>query len=158
MIEGVKIKKLIVRQDIQDADQDIKPGILAEVLRADEGLMKKFGQSTFTISYKGMIKGFHWHERQDDLWFAATGKIVIALHDLREKSPTYRQTDVLFAGADDYKLIIIPVRVAHGYKVLSAEPVIMFYHTTEVYDPKNPDEKRIPYDDHSINFDWSKYD
>jgi dTDP-4-dehydrorhamnose 3,5-epimerase len=45
--------------------------------------------------------------------------------------------------------------VAHGYRVLGSEPVILVYYVTQVYDPRNPDEHRIPYDDPSIGFDWS---
>lgn len=81
---------------------------------------------------------------------------MIVLHDLREDSPTRGETQVLFAGADDYKLILIPTGVAHGYKVLNEEPVLLFYHTTEPYDVKNPDEKRLAHDDPQIGFDWNK--
>lgn len=157
MIEGVKVKNLTVHQDVPDLNQpEIEQGILLEILRADDGLLQKFGQSTMTITYKGTVKGFHYHERQDDLWFAATGKAVVVLHDLREGSPTKGQTEVIEAGKGRYKLIVIPVGVAHGYKVVSDEPVILFYHTTETYDPENPDEKRLALDDPAIGFDWSK--
>ncbi|OGE76342.1 MAG: spore coat protein [Candidatus Doudnabacteria bacterium RIFCSPHIGHO2_02_FULL_48_21] len=156
MIEGVKIKNLTVHQDIPDVEQaNVKPGFLMEVLRADEGIFKKFGQSTMTVAHKGTIKGFHYHEIQDDMWFVAAGKALVVLHDLRLGSPTYKQTQTLYSGTDDYKLVVIPTGVAHGCKVLSDEPVIMFYHTTEPYNAANPDEKRIPYDDPSIGFDWS---
>lgn len=158
MIEGVKIKILKVHQDIPDMEQPgVKPGFLAEILRDDDGLLTKFGQSTFTTAYKGTIKGFHYHEKQDDLWFVATGKALVVMHDLRKDSPTFGETQTVQAGKDDYKLIVIPTGVAHGYKVLSDEPVILIYYTTEMYDPKEPDEKRIAYDDPSINFDWEKY-
>jgi dTDP-4-dehydrorhamnose 3,5-epimerase len=156
-IQGVKIKQLKVRQDIPDTAQpDIMPGFLMEVLRNDEELLKKFGQTTFTVAYKGTIKAFHWHKKQDDLWFVATGKAMVVLHDLREDSVTFGQTQIIPAGKDDYKLILIPIGVAHGYKVLSDEPVLLFYHTTESYDPKNPDEERIAFDDPKIGFDWNK--
>lgn len=155
MIDGVVIKKLLVRQDIPDTEeQKGKPGFLMEVVRDDDGLLKKFGQSTFTVAYQGTIKAFHFHEKQDDLWFIATGKAMIVLYDMREKSPTFGETQVIYAGKDDYKLVFIPVGVAHGYKVISPEPVLLFYHTTESYNPKHPDEKRIPYDDPRIGFDW----
>lgn len=158
MIEGVKIKNLKVHQDIPDEHEQVtQPGFLMEVLRADDEAFKKFGQSTFTVAYPGTTKGFHLHEIQDDLWFVATGKAVIVMHDLREDSPTFGQTETLFAGEKDYKLVVIPPGVAHGYKVLSDEPVLLFYHTTEIYNPKQPDEKRLPLDDPKINFDWSKY-
>lgn len=156
MIDGVVIKNLVVHQDVPDTEQpEVKPGFLMEVLREDDDFFRKFGQSTFSVAHPGTIKGFHWHERQDDLWFVATGRIAAVLHDLRPDSPTHGQTDVIYVGADDYKLIIIPVGVAHGYKVLSKEPALLFYHTTETYDPKNPDEKRIPWNDPKINFDWN---
>lgn len=156
MIEGVIIKKLKVHQDIPDAEQaGIKPGFLMEVLRADESLLSKFGQSTFTVAYEGTIKAFHWHEQQDDLWFVASGRAVIVLHDLRENSPTKGKTELVSAGADDYKLIVIPAGVAHGYKVVSAEPVLLFYHTTEPYNAAAPDEKRIAWDDKKIHVDWN---
>lgn len=157
MINGVQIKELKVHQDVPDRDEDAaRPGFLMEVLRSDDNLLKKFGQTTFTVAYQGTIKAFHFHERQDDLWFIATGRAMIVLHDLRPDSPTKAETQVIFSGRDDYKLVHIPVGVAHGYKVLSQEPVLLFYHTTEPYDAKNPDEKRLPYDDPNIGFDWEK--
>ena len=160
MIAGVKIKKLVVHQDIPDTPQTDavqKTGFLMEVLRDDDGLLAKFGQSTFTVAYHGTIKAFHWHEKQDDLWFVATGRALIVLYDNRPDSPTFKKTQTLFAGADDYKLVLIPKGVAHGYKVISQEPVLLFYHTTESYNSQDPDEKRIPWNDPKINFDWSKY-
>ena len=156
MIDGVQIKALKVFKDIPDVpDQKTQPGFLMEVLRADDKLMKNFGQTVFTVAYPGTIKAFHWHKKQDDLWFVATGKAQVVLHDLREGSSTKGETQVIMAGQDDYKLILIPVGVAHGYQVLSQEPVLLFYHTTEVYNKDNPDEERIPFDDARINFKWN---
>ncbi len=155
MIEGVKIKKLVVHADIPDTEEELsEPGFLVEVLRDDDGLLRKFGQSTMTVAYPGTIKAWHYHKYQDDLWFVATGKAMVVLHDLRPDSPTHGETQVIFAGEDDYKLIVIPVGVAHGYKVVSKTPVILFYHTTEHYNPDNPDEERLPYNDPQIGFDW----
>ena len=157
MISGVKIKQLKVHQDIPDTDKSQgKLGFLMEVLRDDDGLLKKFGQTTFTVAYKDTIKAFHYHKKQDDLWFMATGKAMVILHDLRDDSPTNGETQVIYAGAGDYKLILIPVGVAHGYKVLSKEPVLLFYHTTESYNSASLDEERISYDDPMIGFDWNK--
>lgn len=158
MIDGVKVKNLVVHEDVADAPQaDVKLGYLLEILRADEEIFSIFGQSTMTVAYPGTIKGFHVHERQDDLWFVATGQALVVLHDLRPESPTFRETQTLHAGAGDCKLILIPVGVAHGYKVLSEEPVILFYHTTVPYDANNPDERRLTLDDPEINFNWNQH-
>ena len=154
-ISGVIVKNLIVHQDISDTEEQLgKPGYLMEVLRDDDKLLRKFGQTTFTISHKNTIKAFHWHKKQDDLWFIASGKAAVVLHDLRDNSSTKGLTQVLTVGKDNYKLILIPVGVAHGYKVLSDEPVLLFYHTTESYSPDNPDEERIAWNDRQIGFNW----
>lgn len=147
MIEGVKIKNLTIHGHDR--------GSFMELLRSDEALLTQFGQASLSTTYPGVIKAFHWHEKQDDLWFVLAGNAQIVLHDVRKDSPTYKQTDVLYAGElYEPKLILIPVRVAHGYRVLGNKPVIMVYFTTQPYNPKDPDEKRIPFDDPEIGFDW----
>ncbi len=118
MIEGVIIKPLRVFKDIPDVqDKKITPGFLIEVLRADDKLLKKFGQTVFTVAYPGTIKAFHWHKKQDDLWFMASGKARVVLYDRRKDSKTFSEMQVIMAGANDYKLIVIPKGVAHGYQV-----------------------------------------
>lgn len=157
MIDGVRIKQLRVWPDKVDPGEQVeRTGFLTEILREDEGLLRHYGQTTMTFAYPGTVKAFHWHKRQDDLWFVATGKALVVLHDLRDGSPTKGETQTIVAGADDYKVIVIPVGVAHGYKVLSDEPVILIYHTTEAYTAASPDEERVPADDPSIGFDWSR--
>ena len=155
MIEGVIIKKPQIFQDkIEKGEKIKKPGILMEIVRNDEGLLKKFGQSTFTVAYPRAIKAFHMHQYQDDLWFVATGKAKIVLCDMRETSPTYKQIQEIFAGEDDYKVVLIPAGVAHGYQVLSSEPVLLFYHSTKPYNKKRPDEIRFPANDPKIGYRW----
>jgi len=145
-IEGVIIKELVRHCD--------ERGYLLEIVRDDEGLMERFGQTTYTMTYPGVIKAFHWHSFQHDLWYIAQGEAMIGLYDLRGDSPTYRQAQVVYAGEHAPKLIVIPPRVAHGYRVLGDKPVGLFYHTTRSYDPGSPDEERLPYDDPSIGFNW----
>ncbi len=158
MIDGVKIKKLKVHEDIPDtSNSDEKQGYLMEVLRDDDKLLKKFGQTTFTLAHPGTIKAFHWHKRQDDLWFFAQGKASVVLHDLRENSPTNGETQTILVDENDPQLILIPVGVAHGYKALGDKPVLLFYHTTESYNAAAPDEERLAFDDPKINFNWKVF-
>ncbi|MBE3599395.1 MAG: dTDP-4-dehydrorhamnose 3,5-epimerase family protein [Limnochordaceae bacterium] len=146
MIEGVKIKHLVRHCDDR--------GFFQEILRDDEGLLRRFGQLSMSKTYPGVIKAFHWHERQDDLWFFPAGNAQVVLHDLREGSPTKGETNVFYMGEDNPMLLLIPAGVAHGYRTLGEKPAVIVYVTTESYDPDHPDEKRIPYDDPSIGFDW----
>ena len=147
MIEGVEVKKLVTFCDDR--------GYFREILRDDDGLYSRFGQTSFTKTNPGVIKAFHWHKKQDDLWYVADGMAKVVLHDMRDNSKTKGETDVIVAGEDNPVLIKIPIGVAHGYQVLGNKPVMLFYHTTESYNPEEPDEERIPFDDPKIGFDWS---
>ena len=79
----------------------------------------------------------------------------VVLFDMRRESPTYRETNVLYMGDKNPLLVSIPEHVAHGYRVLGHEPAGLFYHTTTVYDPSDPDEERLPFDSPEIGFDWN---
>ena len=146
-INGVVIKKLITHSDDR--------GYFREVVREDEQLLQHFGQSAVTKTYPGVIKAFHWHNHQDDVWYVVDGMARVVLYDRRPGSATEGVTQVLYAGEDNPVVILIPIGVAHGYQVLGNKPMVLFYHVTQAYDPKAPDEQRIPFDDPQIGFDWS---
>ena len=145
MIADVQCKPLRVHLDDR--------GVFMELLREEDPFFTRFGQSNFSITYPGVVKAWHYHNRQDDLWFVASGTAQVGLHDLREGSRTYGQTDVFYLGEHNRTLLFIPHGVAHGYRVLSAEPVGLVYFTTHVYDPQ--DELRRPWDDPAIGFSWT---
>ena len=146
MIDGVIVKKPTVHSDDR--------GYLMEVLRDDEPVFHEVRQTTFTVAYPGVIKAFHWHKRQWDVWFFHFGSAQVVLYDMRKDSPTRGETQVLYAGERSPLVIAIPPGVAHGYRVLGTQPAGLLYHTTEHYDPADPDEERIPFDDPAIGFDW----
>ena len=146
MINGVKIKKLTLYPDDR--------GFFMEVLKFGEETYSPVKQTSYTETYPGVIKAFHWHKRQTDIWCVVSGMAQVVLYDMRESSPTHGETQVIYAGEKNYLLISIPPGVVHGYRVLGDKPVGLFYHTTEAYDATNPDEERIAWDDPKINFDW----
>lgn len=146
-IHDVVVKKLLTHSDDR--------GYFREILREDDKLLRRFGQTSITKTYPGVIKAFHWHRNQDDVWYVADGMVRIVLYDIRPDSPTHRQTQVVFAGEDNPVAILIPAGVAHGYQVLGTKPAVLFYHVTHSYNPADPDEERIPWDDPGIGFDWS---
>lgn len=147
MIEGVKIKRIVKHCDDR--------GFFAELVRDDEkDLLYKFGQASWSMTYPGVVKAFHYHEKQDDLWFFPSGNAQVVLYDLREDSPTNGVTDVYYMGEENPILLFIPRGVAHGYRVLGNKPAVIIYFTTECYNRENPDEKRIPWNDKVINFCW----
>jgi len=79
----------------------------------------------------------------------------VVLYDRRAGSPTHGVTQVVYAGDENPVAVLIPAGIAHGYQVLGPKPVVLFYHVTKAYDPHEPDEQRIAFDDPEIGFDWS---
>jgi dTDP-4-dehydrorhamnose 3,5-epimerase len=147
MIQDVQLKPL--RRFADDR------GYLMELVRSDDPFFSEFGQTVVTLSYPGVIKAFHWHKNQDDYWVVLRGMAQVVLHDCRDGSPTHGQTSVYYLGEYNPQVLAIPRGVAHGYRVLGNEPAVLLYTVTRPYDPNDPDEYRIPYDDPGIGFDWS---
>lgn len=131
-------------------------GFFFEVLRFGSGLAAHFPvestQVSAALSYPGIIKAFHYHRDQTDLWAPGHGMFQVALADLRPGSPTFGLRNTMYVGSLRPWQILIPPGVAHGYKVIAANPAMLVYVTNRFYDPK--DEGRIPYDDPRINYDW----
>jgi dTDP-4-dehydrorhamnose 3,5-epimerase len=146
VFQGVKVKKITKHCDDR--------GFFAELVRDDENLLESFGQASMSMSYPGVIKAFHFHENQDDLWFFPSGNAQVVLYDVREDSKTKGETDVFYMGEENQILLLIPKGVAHGYRVLGERPATIIYFTTQSYNPTNPDEKRLSWDDSQIGFDW----
>ena len=101
-----------------------------------------------------LIKAFHWHRRQWDYWDIVQGNARVVLVDLREGSPTAGRIQTVILGEHSPRMVAIPPHVAHGYQALSLSDVILTYYVTEPYDPADPDEGRIPWNDPRIGFDW----
>lgn len=146
MIQGVKTKTLTRHSDDR--------GYFMELLREDDDLFSRFGQASLSFSYPGVIKAFHYHKQQDDIWFFPSGNAQVVLHDIRDDSPSKGKTSVFYMGEHQPLLLLIPRGVAHGYRVLGSEPAVILYFTNRSYQPEHPDEYRIPWDDPGIHFDW----
>jgi len=102
-----------------------------------------------------LVKAFHWHKRQWDYWDFVQGNARVVLVDLREGSPTEGRIQALIMGEHAPRMVAIPPYVAHGYQALDLRDVILTYYVTEPYEPSNPDEGRIAWNDPRIGFDWS---
>jgi dTDP-4-dehydrorhamnose 3,5-epimerase len=121
----------------------------------------EFSQMSRSLAYaRGgnppeLIKAFHWHEKQWDYWDIVAGNARVVLVDLREGSPTEGMVQVLMLGENSPRMVAIPPYVAHGYQAVDLRDVVLTYYVTEPYDPSDPDEGRIAWDDERIGFDWS---
>jgi dTDP-4-dehydrorhamnose 3,5-epimerase len=131
-------------------------GYFLEVLRVGHSLASAFPkdstQVSAALSYAGTIKAFHFHRHQTDCWVPVQGMFQVALVDLRKGAPTFGARNTMYVGKLRPWQILIPPGIAHGYKVIGAEPGLLVYVTDRFYNPK--DEGRIPYNDPQIQYDW----
>ena len=146
MIDGVVIKKLHGNAD--------ERGCLTEILRSDDEIFERFGQIYVSLNYPGVIRAWHYHKKQDDLWAVVKGMVKAVLYDLREGSPTYGEVQEVFLGEQNMILLKIPRGVIHGYKTIGVEPSLLLNIPTELYDTAQPDEYRLPYNTDEIPYDW----
>ena len=145
MISGLMVKKLVRHPD--------ERGYFEELIRiTDDFFGEGFGQLSHSFMVAGVVKAWHVHKTQVDWWFCATGKIKMAVYDLRKDSPTYKELNEFTLGDEPDNIIVkIPPGVAHGMKVLEG-PCHFVYATSKTYDPV--EEGRVPYDDPDIGYDW----
>jgi len=139
VIEGVELYPLSRYED--------ERGWFMELMRSSN-LPKPVKQSNLVFSRKGVIRGLHYHERgQSDLFACLSGMVRIVVLD--------RQTGETFTvdiGDDNPVTVFVPGTHAHGYEALTDS--LFLYHVTEEYDPADPDEHEIPWDDSRVRRLW----
>ena len=123
-------------------------GWLMEI-RRETAMPKRTVQTNVSFSKAGVIRGLHYHERgQDDLFCCLSGTARVVVLD-RESGETYTE-DI---GDDNPVALYIPGRHAHGFEALT--DLVFCYHVTEEYDPADPDEHGIAWNDPRVADLWS---
>ena len=138
MIDGVTVRDLVVHTD--------EHGYLYECLKADWPEFEKFGQAYLTVTYPGVIKGWHWHDLQSDHFVPLKGMAKIVLYDDRPESPTRHELMEITAGEYKPRLIVFPPKILHGVIALNQEPVWIMNFPDYVYNSEQPDEQRLSWD------------
>jgi dTDP-4-dehydrorhamnose 3,5-epimerase len=111
-------------------------------------------QTNISFSRAGVIRGLHWHRRgQDDLFFCPVGHARVVLLDHREASPTHGVAWSIDIDEDNCIAVYVPGQVAHGFEALT--DLVFCYHVTEEYDPADPDEHNVRWDDPRVAHLWS---
>jgi dTDP-4-dehydrorhamnose 3,5-epimerase len=140
VIDGVEVYPLRPHED--------ERGWFVELMRSSN-LPKPVKQSNLVFSRQGVIRGLHYHERgQSDLFACLSGMVRIVVLD-RETGETF----TLDIGDDNPMTVFVPGIHAHGYEALTDS--LFLYHVTEEYDPADPDEHEIAWDDSRVKHLWS---
>ena len=146
MIEGVRVRDLVAHQDAR--------GALTEVLRSDWPEFTRFGQAIFTVNLPGVIRAWHWHERQTDVIVVVGGSARVAVYDGRPTSPTHGRVEDFLVGEGRLAAIVVPPGVYHGYRTVGDRPALILNFPDRLYDASAPDERRVPHDTPDVPYDW----
>ena len=118
-------------------------------IRRESALPKPTVQTNVSFSRAGTIRGLHFHERgQDDLFVCLQGTARVVVLD-RGSGEVFSE-DI---GDENPVAIYVPGRHAHGFEALT--DLIFCYQVTEEYDPADPDEHAVPWDDPRVTHLWS---
>jgi len=118
-------------------------------LRRDSLLPRPMVQTNVSVSRAGVVRGLHFHDRgQDDLFACLSGMARVVVLD-RTTGDTFTE-DI---GDDNRVAIYVPGHHAHGFEALT--DVLFSYHVTQEYDPADPDEHTIPWNDPRVAHLWS---
>lgn len=143
LIDGVRL----IDYDLHADDG----GDFHEIARLNDGLisglqnfqLKQINRSRFN---PGLIKAFHLHLKQDEIWAVhPLDRLLVGLLDTRKRSKTRGLQMRLILGGGRCELLYIPSGVAHGGMVLDQRPVDVIYLINQNFSPSNPDEWRLPW-------------
>ena len=145
-IVGVEIKNLKRFND--------DGGSFIELSRLAQGLLQEFEsfeakQINYSEMDPGVIKAFHLHPHQTDVWFVPpSDKMLVILIDLRQGSATENQLMRLVTGDMKPYLLRIPPGVAHGVRNIASTQGRIIYFVDHQFDPDpaKSEEGRLPWD------------
>jgi len=124
-------------------------GFFAEALREDwKELLgdDRITQANISVSYPHIVRAWHKHVRgQVDYFLVLKGAMKICAYE----EETGKLAEVI-ASSEKPTLVRVPGKYLHGTKTVSDQPSLTAYFVTKLYDYKNPDEIRRPWNDQTI--------
>ncbi len=118
------------------------------------GVEVEFVQDNESISKKNVLRGLHFQippHAQGKLVRVVSGRALDVAVDIRKKSATYGQYQLVELSAENKKQFWIPPGFAHGFVALE-ENTIFNYKCTNYYSPVS--ERTIQWNDPLLNIDW----
>jgi len=129
-------------------------GTFAEIFRNDwKELLGEDSivQVNFSITYPGIVRAWHMHERgQVDYFLVTRGSIKVCAYDDDEKSPTKGHLVEVILSDARLQILRVPGHYWPGFKVVGNEPAYLIYFVNKLYDYANLDEKRRPWNDPKV--------
>jgi dTDP-4-dehydrorhamnose 3,5-epimerase len=121
----------------------------------EHGLNGNVVQSNTSLSKeKGTIRGMHYQKHpyeETKLMRCTKGAIYDVIIDLRKDSPTFKQWIGVELSEDNYRMLYVPEKFAHGFITLTDNAEVT-YLVTQFYTPGA--EAGIRFDDPNFDIKW----
>ena len=141
MLKGITIKPLKRFNDERGSFTELIRTDWKDILNEDS-----LAQANFSISYPGIIRAWHKHLRgQTDYFLVLKGSLKICAYDDESQ-----ELDEIISTDQNLQIVRVPGHYWHGFKVIGNETAFLLYFTTKLYNYKNPDEQRRPWNDQTI--------
>lgn len=122
---------------------------------AEAGFEGRFVQDNHSrSSAAGTVRGLHFQappHAQDKLIRVTAGAILDVVVDIRRSSPTYGKAIQVELSADNWRQLLAPRGVAHGFCTLTAGAEVL-YKVTDYYAPET--EGGLLWNDPALGVDW----
>jgi len=149
MIDGVKIEEIKKIPDDR--------GMIMHIMKSSDSSYENFGEVYCSTVYPGVVKGWHIHKIMTLNYVVIRGMIKFALYDPREDSPTFKETQTIYMGDNNYVRVTVPPGVWNGFKGMGQSESYVINFTDIAHDP-NEIFRMDPHENEIINYDWSDKD
>lgn len=149
-INSIEVNDVSLDAAFQTAVQNITPVFFPARTFVDDrgwslvnqlqGVLATEGQINYSVTYPGVIKAWHRHQRQTDFWLCVMGHLKVGVH--REDGKLWQ----MVVGETRPGIIVIPRTLWHGASTVGHVPAGLLYYVTHQYVPQNPDEERRAFD------------
>ncbi len=140
-LKGVKTYEIKILPD--------ERGFFAEAFRQDWKAFfedEQITQANLSYSYPNVVRAWHKHLKgQIDHFLVLKVAMKICAYD----ETTGKMAEVIASG-EKPTVVRIPGKYMHGTKTVSNTPSLTVYFVNRLYNYKNPDEHRRPWNDQTI--------
>ena len=124
-------------------------GYLSEILRCDDTYFTKFGQVYISTINPGTVKGFHIHQKKEDVITCISGQVKFVIIESNDNNDLIKLYEVHMSPMNR-QIVVVPPGLWHGWMCVGNKEAVLVNVTTEPYFAHDPDEVRAD----PINNPW----
>jgi dTDP-4-dehydrorhamnose 3,5-epimerase-like enzyme len=138
LIEGVKIVPVPTFVDDR--------GFINQIIQASDGVFPKLERLYIVGNFgKGIIRGFHKHEKEWKCFFVIKGAAKFVLVKEKSKTMDDLETDTFTLSSNNPSLLIVPPGIFNGWMSLEEQTIVLGVSNFAIDETKKDDFRVDPY-------------